>query len=267
MQNNVNFKTLFVQQSDGVLNVTLNRPDSFNSMNRQMVDELKDLFTGLNRDDTVRVVILGGAGKHFCAGLDLKQSGTTPEPATVGEQLDRQRNFAEIYLAMRRCPQPVIAKVRGAASGGGMALALSADIRIMTPDARMNAAFIRLGLSGCDMGVSYFLPRLLGPGIAAELLLTGRFMSAERAERLGLANMVVASDQLDAEAEAFAADMMRATPLGLRLTKDGLNQSVDASGLDAVMALEDRNQMLALRDDNFREGMTAFLEKRDPVYK
>ena len=116
------------------------------------------------------------------------------------------------------------------------------------------------------MGLSYFLPRLLGIGIASELLLTGRFLTAERAERLGLASTVVSPELLDSEALGFASDMLAATPLGLRLTKDVLNQTMECAGLEAVMALEDRNQMLALQDENFREGMAAFLEKRAPRY-
>ena len=177
----MNFETLRVVQDGVVLRVELNRPEQLNAMSRQMVTDLRDIFMSLNQNKSVRVVLLTGVGRHFCAGLDLKESQTSGTMSDVSDQLNRQKRFAEIYIAMRRCPQPIISLIQGAASGGGMALALSSDIRLLTHDARLNAAFIRVGLSGCDMGVSYFLPRLVGAGIASELLLTGRFLKAERA--------------------------------------------------------------------------------------
>ena len=148
----------------------------------------------------------------------------------------------------------------------GFALALASDVRIATPRMRMNAAFIRIGLSACDIGVSYFLPRMVGSSVAAEYMLTGRFIDAERAYQLGLISRVVAKDQLQAEAQAFALDMLHATPLGLRLTKEALNHAIDAQGLEAVIAMEDRNQILASSDGDFQEGVQAFLEKRKPNY-
>ena len=261
------FETLEVTLEGALAKVVLNRPDQFNAMSRQMVTELRDFFVSLNQNRSIRVVLLSGVGRHFCAGLDLKESKSSGMVEDVADQLNRQRRFAEIYAAMRRCPQPIITMVQGAASGGGMALALSSDIRLMTHDARLNAAFIRLGLSGCDMGVSYFLPRLVGAGIASELLLTGRFLTAERALQLGLANAVGSLTEIQDEADLLVSEMLRATPLGLRLTKDALTQSIDASGLEAVMAVEDRNQILALQDKNFAEGISAFLEKRTPNYE
>ena len=168
---------------------------------------------------------------------------------------------------MRRCPQPIIACVDGAASGGGFALALASDVRIATPTTRMNAAFIRIGLSACDIGVSYFLPRMVGSSVAAEYMLTGRFIDAERAYQLGLVSRVVAPEAMQAEAQSFAADMLHATPLGLRLTKEALNHAIDAQGLEATIAMEDRNQILASLDGDFGEGVAAFLEKRPPRYE
>jgi enoyl-CoA hydratase/carnithine racemase len=169
-------------------------------------------------------------------------------------------------LAMRRCPQPIVSIVQGSASGGGFALALASDIRLATPDARFNAAFIRIGLSACDVGVSYFLPRMVGSSVAAEYLLTGRFMSAQKAERLGLVSQVDELPALEAEAKLLCADMLRATPLGLRLTKDALNFTIDAPSLEAAIAIEDRNQVLCTQTPDFDEGVRAFLEKREPVY-
>jgi len=154
----------------------------------------------------------------------------------------------------------------GSASGGGFALSLASDIRIATPIARMNAAFIKLGLSGCDVGVSYFLPRMVGSSVAAELLMTGRFLHADRAVALGLVSKIVPAERMADEARELLADLLRTTPLGLRLTKEALNHAIDAQGLEAVVAMEDRNQILCVQGEDFREGVTAFLEKRAPVY-
>jgi enoyl-CoA hydratase len=157
--------------------------------------------------------------------------------------------------------------VHGAACGGGFALALASDVRLAGESARMNAAFIRIGLSACDMGVSYFLPRLVGGSVASELMLTGRFIEAERALRVGLVSKVVPDDALEGEAAALAREMLAATPLGLRLTKECLNASVDAPSLESAIAMEDRNQVLCTQTRDFREGIAAFLEKREPHYR
>src|SRR5262249_1265741 len=159
---------------------------------RRMVDELRDFFWNLVDDRETRVVVVRGAGRAFCAGLDLKEaSGSGAEAEEGGGRglssgLRAQRPIAALVLLMRRAPQPIIAAVRGAASGGGFAIALASDVRVAGESARMNAAFIRLGLSACDVGVSYFLPRLVGASVASELLLTGDFIDAARAERTGL---------------------------------------------------------------------------------
>ncbi|WP_421932088.1 enoyl-CoA hydratase/isomerase family protein [Phenylobacterium sp.] len=256
-------------RTDGdVIWATMNRPERLNALNRKLVEELRDFFVGLYWRRDVRVVVLCGAGGAFCAGLDLKERSGSNDGATrsVGAGLTGQRQISEIVIAMRRCPQPIIACVDGAASGGGFALALASDVRIATPRTRMNAAFIRIGLSACDIGVSYFLPRMVGSSVAAEFMLTGRFIDAERARELGLVSRVVAPEALEPEAEAFARNMLNATPLGLRLTKEALNHAIDANGLEAVIAMEDRNQILCAQDDDFGEGVRAFLEKRPPVY-
>lgn len=167
---------------------------------------------------------------------------------------------------MRECPQPIISIVSGAAAGGGLGIALASDIRLCTPEARFNAAFIKIGVSGCDMGSSYFLPRLLGASVAAEMLLTGRFLHADRAHALGFVSKVGTLAEVEAEAEALVAEMMAITPLALRLTKDAMNHNIDAPGLRAAIAMEDRNQILCTRGPDFHEGISAFLEKRAPVY-
>ncbi|OYU70585.1 MAG: enoyl-CoA hydratase [Alphaproteobacteria bacterium PA2] len=261
------YEHLDIVIEDEVAWATMNRPDRLNALNPKLVDELRDFFVGLYWRRDVRVVVLRGAGRAFCAGLDLKDRSGSNAERTVGESLTGQRRISEIVMAMRRCPQPIIACVDGAASGGGFALALASDVRIATPTLKMNAAFIRIGLSACDIGVSYFLPRMVGSSVAAEYMLTGRFMGADRAYQLGLISRIVESNGLEAEARAFAADMLHATPLGLRLTKEALNHAIDANGLEAAIAMEDRNQILCVQDGDFGEGVRAFLEKRAPDYR
>lgn len=256
---------LEVAEAGGTLWVTLNRPERLNALNPGLVEDLRELFVGLYWRHEVRTVVLRGAGANFCAGLDLK----APRGAAgrgVGAGLVSQRRISEIVIAMRRCPQPIVALVDGAASGGGFALALASDVRIATPTLKMNAAFIRLGLSACDIGVSYFLPRMVGASVAAELMLTGRFIHAERALAMGLVSKVVAPEALEDEARSLLAEMHATTPLGLRLTKEALNFAIDAQGLEAAVAMEDRNQILAAQGEDFPEGVRAFLEKRPPRY-
>jgi enoyl-CoA hydratase len=257
---------LEIRQEGEVAWVTMNRPERLNALNPALVEQLREFFVGLYWRRDVRVVVLAGAGKAFCAGLDLKARSGGNSQRSIGAGLTAQRRISEIVIAMRRCPQPIVACVNGAAAGGGFALALASDVRIATPSLRMNAAFIRIGLSACDIGVSYFLPRMVGSSVAAEYMLTGRFIDAERAFQLGLVSRIVAEGDLEAEARGFVEDMLHATPLGLRLTKEALNHAIDAGGLEAAIAMEDRNQILASSDGDFAEGVAAFLEKRRPVY-
>lgn len=263
------YQTIRTERTDHVLRVTLARPDALNALDATMIAELRDLFWSLAEDVETRVVVLRGAGRAFCAGLDLKEARTGGGVADggVGAALRLQRRVSEIVLLMRRAPQPIIAAVHGAACGGGFALALAADVRVAGESARMNAAFIRIGLSACDVGVSYFLPRLVGASVASELLLTGSFIDAARAERTGLVSRVVPDAELDAAAASLAADMLRNSPLGLRLTKECLKHALDAGSLEAVVAMEDRNQILAARSGDFREGVAAFLAKRPPSFE
>jgi enoyl-CoA hydratase len=262
------FTTLEVTRRDHVTWVTLNRPDALNAMNRALVRELRTFFSSLGEDRDTRLVVLRGAGRAFCAGLDLKEGagGDGGNDGSVQASLRSQRQISELVIMMRRAPQPIVACVHGAACGGGFALALGADVRLAGTSARMNAAFIRIGLSACDVGVSYFLPRMVGASVAAELLLTGNFIDATRAERLGLVSRVVPDAELPAAAQAMADDMLRNSPIGLRLTKECLNASLDAGSLEHVIAMEDRNQILCTRTSDFREGITAFLQKRPPQF-
>ena len=260
------YETLDVAREGHLTWLTLNRPEALNALSRRMVDELRDFFWGLSDDRETRVVVVRGAGRGFCAGLDLKQTGAEQEDEgtrnSVPSLLRGQRHISEVVMLMRRAPQPIIAAVHGAAAGGGFAIALASDVRVAGESARMNAAFIRLGLSACDIGVSYFLPRVVGASVASEFLLTGDFIDAARAERTGLVSRVVPDDQLEACARELAQSMLRNTPLGLRLTKECLKHSIDANSLEQAIAMEDRNQALAVGTRDFREGVAAFLAKR-----
>ena len=263
------YKTLIVKKEGAVDWLTLNRPDALNAMNPELVDELQDYFGRLYTDHSVRIVVIRGAGRAFCAGLDLKDRSNRADSGASGSPqagLVSQRRISEIVMRMRRCPQAIISLVHGPACGGGFALALASDIRIAGKSARMNAAFIRIGLSACDIGVSYFLPRLVGVTVASELMMTGRFINAERAERVGLVSEVVEDEKLEEAARPYIEEMLTTSPLGLRLTKECLNMSVDAGSLEAAVAMEDRNQILCAQTKDFREGISAFLEKRKPEY-
>jgi enoyl-CoA hydratase/carnithine racemase len=264
------FETLLLEERGDVDWLTLNRAESLNALNPTMVAELKSYFRGLADRPSRRVVVLKAAGRGFCAGLDLKDAGDSTDSLSLGtvqEGLASQHQIAEIYLAMRRCPQPIIALVNGAACGGGFSLVMASDIRIAATTAKMNCAYIRIGLGGCDMGSSYFLPRLVGSALASELILTGKFIDAERALSVGLVSQVVEPDQLEAAAEEDIQLMLTNSPLGLRLSKEALNFNIDANGLEAAMALENRNQILCTQTVDTQEAVAAFLQRRPPNYK
>ena len=260
------YETLRVEKQGQVDWLTLNRPDALNAINTPMVTELRDYFGGLHENADTRIAVLRGAGRAFCAGLDIKQASSGRHDAPFGGGLGFQGYLAEVYIRMRRCPQAIVSLVHGAACGGGFAFALASDIRIAAESARMNAAFIRIGLSACDMGVSYLLPRLVGTSIASELMLTGRFIHAERALATGLVSAVVPDEALADAAAPYIEEMLTTSPMGLRMTKEGLNMGIDAGSLEAAMAVENRNQLLCARSPDARECMQAFLEKRRPVY-
>jgi enoyl-CoA hydratase/carnithine racemase len=253
------YTTFTIEKRGEVDWLTLNRPEARNAITVTMATELRDYFGGLSEDASVRIVVMRGAGKSFCAGLDIKQAGETAGPdAPFGAGMGFQTYLAEVYLRMRKCPQPIVSLVQGAACGGGFSFVMASDIRIAGESARMNAAYIKLGLSACDMGCSYFLPRLVGTSVASELMLTGRFIEAQRALATGLVSAVVPDDQLEAAAAEYVDDMLATSPMGLRMTKEGLNLSIDAPSLEAAMAIENRNQLMCSSSPEFLARMKAF---------
>ena len=260
-----NYETIDIDVRGDVHWLTLNRPDRLNAINTQMATELGLYFGDLYQDRSCRVVVMQGAGRAFCAGLDMKDpNGLKGAPFCGG--FGFQGHLADVYVKMRRCPQPIISLIQGAASGGGFAFALASDIRVAGESMKMNSAFIKIGLSSCDMGVSYFLPRLVGVTLASEMMLTGRFVDADRALSIGLVNEVVPDAGLAKAGQVFVDEMLATSPMGLRLTKEGLNMSIDAGSLEAAMAIENRNQVLCSGTEDFKEGLQAFVEKRPPRY-
>lgn len=253
------FTCITVEKRGQVDWLTFNRPENLNALTPGMATELADYFAGLHQDTSVRVVVMRGAGRAFCAGLDIKAR-------LEGSDDDGLNRLPDIVRDIRSCPQPVIALVHGAACGGGFAFALAADIRIGGQSMKMNDAFVTLGISGCELGLSYHLPRIVGTSVARELMYTGRFIHAERAERLGLVSTVVPDAELEAAGEALAADMLRIAPLALRKTKEGFNRLADLDDFEQVVALEGEIQRECMQGPDFAEGLRAFVEKRAPKF-
>ena len=255
------------QPDDGIAVVTLNRPDRLNALSWPMVDEFLDLMGALGEDDSLRAIVLTGTGRGFCAGLDLKQRddalGGHDDVPTVYR---RQEKIGRLATDLRANPHPIVAAVNGPAAGGGFAIALAADVRLAAPDASFHASFIRIGLSCCDAGVSYLLPRAIGLGHASELMLTGGTADAAEAERIGLVNRVVPAAELLEAALGVARRIAANSPFGVRMTKQVLEQNVDAPGIRAAVELENRTQVLATRTEDMHEALAAFREKRPPAF-
>lgn len=262
----MNYQNMTIEKDGAIDWLTFNRPDHLNALSRDLVAELNHYFDGLLENYAVRVVVMKGEGRAFCAGLDMKDPQRPTEPITTNASMQSQRRFSGMVMRMRRCPQPIIGLIHGYAAGGGFSIALGCDVRIAAEGTKMNCAFIKIGLSGCEMGASYHLPRLVGTSVAAELLMTGRFINAERALRVGLVSDVVPQDQLIDTGKQLADEMIATAPLGLRLTKEAFWANVDAPGLEPAVALEDRNQILTVANGDVAEGVASFLEKRPPKY-
>ncbi|NOY69647.1 MAG: enoyl-CoA hydratase/isomerase family protein [Deltaproteobacteria bacterium] len=233
--------------------LTLHRPDNYNAFDETLIHEFEQFWVDRRFDKSVGVIIIdGGEAKGFCAGLDMKSFGPEIFEKPLGDAYDAQARMSRLLLAMRRAPQPIISCVHGAASGFGFSIAMASDIRIISEDARFNAAYINIGLGGADMASSYFLPRLIGAGRAYEFLLTGNWMTADDAMASGFVSRKVASKaELLPAARELAGVMASKTPLGLRMTKEAINISLDAGGLEACLQMEDRNQMMVMASLKF----------------
>ncbi len=249
----------------GVVVLRLNRPDRLNAMNYDLVRGLYDTFDELEAEPACRVIVLTGSGRGFCAGLDLTEGASPPSAAGLGRVqagMTVQKMIAGLVPRMRSMPQPIIAAVNGAASGGGLALALASDVRIAAQSARFNVAFIRVGLSGCDIGVSWMLPRLIGASRAFELLLTGRLIDAAEADRIGLVTRVVPDAEVVDSALQTAELIVGNSPFGVRMTKEVMWSQLEIGSLQAGIDLENRTQVLSSFTGDLTEAMAAFAEKR-----
>ncbi len=257
----------------GILEVRMNRPDRLNALNPALIADLLAVFKGLQHDRQTRVVILTGEGKGFCSGADLQEHVApggipgTEGMSQLGFVYKFQEHLAELMLAIHECDKPVIAAINGAAVGGGFGLALASDVRIASNKAKFGAVFIKTGLSAADVGTSYFLPRLVGAGVAAELMLTGRIFKADEAREIRLVSQVVAPEGLDEAALVMARAMAENSEYGVWMTKKTLWSNVDASTLRQAMELENRTQVLGTFTGCMEASIEAFAEGRPPRWK
>lgn len=253
---------------DGVTIVRLNRPERLNAMRDQLFVDAVEVLDEVAADPGCRVVVLTGAGRAFSAGGDLDAFDVID--GTRSAQPYTRALFAlssAMILRLHTMPQPVIAAVNGPAAGGGFSLALAADTRICSQSARFNAAFVRMGLTGCEMGISYLLPRIVGATAAFELMLSGRLIDAAEAFRIGLVLEVVPDDTLIDRAIEIAATMSRNSPIGLALTKEVMWANLNAPSLRDAMVTEMHAQMLTGHTEDHREARDAFIGKRTPTFR
>ncbi|GAB1811897.1 enoyl-CoA hydratase/isomerase family protein [Mycobacterium sp. MUNTM1] len=237
--------------ADGVVILRLNRPRRLNAIDEEMQTELRRALGDLTVDRSVRAVVLTGAGRGFCAGIDMRDFGPSMLQASA-PALDRMRfqeRMAALAAAVHALPQPIIAAVNGPCVGAGLALCLAADIRICSAAASFGNAAILLGLSGAEMGMSYHLPRIVGTSVAADWMLTGRTVSATEADRRGLVSEVVEAGRLADRAVELASLIASHAPLGAQLTKRALQVNTDATSLASAMELENRNQVISHATD------------------
>jgi enoyl-CoA hydratase len=257
--------TVLVEHPEAQITVIrLNRPERLNAMNFALVAELYDAFDRVAGDAGCKVVVLTGGGRGFSAGLDLKDWGEPPAPGGhphVKVGVDGQAFIANLTVQMRNTPQVIVAAVNGPAFGGGLSLACAADVRIAAASARFCSAFIRTGLTGTDIGISYLLPRLIGTARAFDLILSGREIDAVEAERMGLVSQVVPDEELFDRAMAYARVLTSYTRTGLVLTKEVLWHNVDNPSMTAAIAMENRNQTIAGSAPEVLEFMRAYRQR------
>jgi enoyl-CoA hydratase/carnithine racemase len=272
--NTITLKTNQLYPEIGLM--TLNRPEKFNAMDAEMINDTNECFNFLMRAFDCRVLILNGAGKLFCSGVDLSFVGADTEGTyewqkfqdRIKKVVQRQEEIGAMFLNVRKIPQPVIAAVHGAAVGLGIAFTNAADLVFAGKGTRFINAFIKIGVSGAECGTSFFLPRILGFHRSNELLYSGRDFLAEEAYQWGYVNKIIENpgEVVDSAVE-FAAEMMLSkSPLGLRFTKDAINAGVGMKGLEETIRFENRTQLLAGESTDFQEAIKAFFEKRLPKF-
>jgi len=247
---------LQIEGEAGVHIVTLNRPERLNALNQPLTDALLAYFEARRRDTDCRVIVLKGAGKGFCSGADLKAGGQPDRPR---DGPDGDWVLRDLLKAMRACPQPIIALVHGAAAGGGLAIALAADVIVAGASAAFHSAFIKIGLSGSELGVSWRLQRTIGLSAAREMLLTGRPLGAADALRTGLVSQVVPDEALLASGQAMASEMLRAAPDALRISKRTFDAALEIGDFATALEFEERGQIQMIR-----QGAAARARQNEP---
>ena len=278
----MDFKTIkFELRDNGIGIISLNRPEKLNAINFKMEEELHSVLDSLITNLDCRVVIFRGEGRAFCAGTDLQEGSMlnvkkVPEgyeniyfldvSETLKKKIYHQWHISQIFVKMRKISQPIIAIVQGAAAGGGFGFAMASDFRIIADDVKFINASINIGLTGADVGGSYFLPRLIGLSRAAEILYTGREVNADEAIEIGLAIKKVSMAQLLDTALELAENLLKKSPLGLRLTKQAINLSMDAPSLETILQLENNGIILSFSSKDVNEASTAFFQKKEPKY-
>lgn len=259
-------KHIIVETKDGVRTLTLNRPERLNAVNDTLSHEIIQAITEASADDEVRVIVITGSGRGFCAGLDLTDYATKNQDIQSRHQkLDELGWVGHQALGIVHCDKPVVAAINGIAAGAGLALALACDIRFMSADARVTTGYIRRGLSP-DAGMSYFLPRLVGQAKAAELIFTGRDIYPEEAERIGLVNGVYPAEELQEQVMNFARELAAGPPIAMTLSKRLLAASPDTD-LTTILKQEFAFIKQCFGTKDVQEGVLAFAEKRKPVFR
>lgn len=263
-------ESVVVERDGGVTRLTLNKPDKLNAIDEAMFARIHEAVGEVGADEECRVLVITGAGRGFCAGFDLVggdyDGSAVSSGRTVNSLMAGQERIADIVRRLRGLRCAVVAAVNGPAAGAGLALALAADIRIASTTAKFIVAPVKIGLSAGEMGISYFLPRLIGLSRATEMCLTGRAVGAEEAERIGLVHRAVAPDELAAATDEVVASILANAPFSIWMTRELLAANVDAPSLDAALHLENRTQVLAGFGPDMAEAVAAFREKRPPIY-
>jgi len=259
-------KSFLYDERGGVATITLNRPDALNALTFEVYRELTDTFLALRERSQVRAVVLTGKGRAFCTGGDVNEIIGPLLGRSPSALLEFTRLTCDLIRAMRTLPRPIVASLNGTVAGAGAAIALACDLRVAAESARIAFLFVKVGLSGADMGAAHLLPRLVGAGRAAELLMTGDFIDAAEALRIGLYNRVVPAEQLEAATAERVVRLVRGPAAGLAATKEALNRE-GSMDLEAALEYEARVQAELMGGPDFREGFEAFMAKRSPRFQ
>ena len=258
---------IYEKTESGIATITLNRPERLNALTFEVYRELTDTFATLRDQDDVRVVVITGAGRAFCSGGDVKDIIGELFSRDVEGLLEFTRMTCELVRNIRLLPKPVIASLNGTTAGAGACIALASDIRIATEDARIAFLFVKVGLSGADMGAAYLLPRVVGLAKATELLYSGDFISAHEAERIGLYNQVVPSTaELATATNTLAERLAKGPGFALAKTKEMLNRELNMN-LEAALECEAQAQAICMQHPDYREAYEAFVAKREPKFE